>query len=209
MSSDERELRITERVITDAMHSVEHDLPEPVELWARIEERLDGSRARGKWFPLTLATAAAAAAVAVLVSVAIWRGGDRQVLSTGSDHRSITTIEAACESLLSMRQDVTPLPDGRALMFTVHRMQAAFDAAAVAVDSVAPSGLSPAVRDALVAWRSIFESDALHRIHQAATDIDDGEGTAARQSAGGAMAMMVVALDELRAAGIASCDPHR
>jgi hypothetical protein len=204
---DEAELQITEQRVTDVVRSVERNSREPTELWARIERELDRSRQRRRWFRLTLAAAAAVAVVAG----AVWQVGDRDrhTVSTGPGGQSTRTIEAACRSLLSMRQDLIPLPDDRhALRFTIRRMHATYALAATALDSVEAVETAPSMRDALQAWQSIFELDARHRLDQAAIDINEVSLTAVKQDVGGSLVMTVAAVTELHDAGIAACDPN-
>jgi hypothetical protein len=206
MNVDERQLQITGQQVTEAMRAVDRDVGEPAELWARVERQLDRSAPRRKWFRLTLA---AATAVAITAFVVVWRESNRHTVNTDSNVRSITTIEAMCRSLVSMRQDVIPLPDDpTALRFAIERTQAAYEAADDAFDTVARSDLPPPMRPAHDQWQLIFESEALGRINQAADEIDGESATNARQSVGGALTMMVVALDALHGAGIEACDPR-
>ncbi len=204
---DEAELRITEQRVTDVARSVQRESREPTELWARIERELDRKRQRRRWFRLTLAAAAAVAVVAG----AVWQVGDRDrdTVSTGPGGQSTRTIEAACRSLLSMRQDLIPLPDDRhALRFTIRRMHATYALAATALGSVEAVETAPSMRDALQAWQSIFELDARHRLDQAAVDLDSLSITKVKQDVDGSLAMMVVAVTGLHDAGIAACNPQ-
>jgi hypothetical protein len=205
-SIDETELRITEQRVTDVVRSLDRNSREPIELWARIERQLDRTRQRRRWFRLTLA----AAATVAVVAGTIWQVGhrDRATVSSGPNGQSTRTIEAVCRSLLSMREDIIPLPDERsALRFTIVRMQAAYAVAAIALDSVEAVDAAPSMRDAQQAWRSMFELDARHRLDQAAIDIDRSL-TNAKQGVDGSLAMMVAAVTELHEAGIEACNPQ-
>ena len=71
MTVDEQQLRATEQRVVDAMHAADREGREPVELWARVERRLDRAAARRRWFPVTLA---AGVAVTIIIAVVVTGG---------------------------------------------------------------------------------------------------------------------------------------
>jgi hypothetical protein len=204
MGVTDEQLRVIEQRITHAVRAVDSHGGEPNELWARIEQRID-HRPRRRWFRVGLAIATV---TAVLAAISIRQLVDDRPakVSSASTAGAVETIEAVCQSLLSMRHDVVPLPDEAfELRFTIRRIQATYSSAATAIDAI---DVPPALREARVAWQSIFEVDARHRLDQAAIDIDVAATPTVKELVGGSLAMMISAVTELYDAGVGACNPN-
>ena len=204
MGITDEQLRIMEQRINDAVRAVDVEGEEPNELWARIERRIEHLPKR-RWLRVGLAIASVAA---LFAAISIRQLVDHRpaTVSSASTVRAIGTIEAVCQSLLSMRHDVTPLPDDpKELRFTIRRIQAVYTQASTAFDAV---DVPPSLREARQAWDSVFEVDARRRLDQAAADIDGSSGSMARELVSGSLAMMVSAVAQLHDAGVGACNPQ-